>query len=105
MLNELYALAKSLERCGLNPPTYHPSLKQNAKKDGFVLGIQDNGAVGFVEFCEAKKMGEVWRIESSSNGVSFPGFNLASPIWKPMDNAMEIVQKLLKLPKQNTQER
>ena len=105
MLNELYVLAKSLEKCGLNPPTYHPSLKRNAKKDGFVLGIEDDGSVGFVEFCEAQKMGEVWRIESGSNGISFPGFNLASPIWKPMDNVAEIVQKLLKLPKNHIQER
>jgi len=71
MLNELYALAKSLEKCGLNPPTYHPSLKSNPKKSGFVLGIQDDGTIGFVEFCEAQKMREVRRIESSSNGVHY----------------------------------
>lgn len=103
MLNELYTLAKSLER--FNPPAYHPALKHNAKKQGFVIGIAKDGSVEFVEFRAKEKMAEAWRIESSSNGISFPGFNLPSPIWMPSPESNESVQRLLALPDNSVEER
>lgn len=103
MLNELYTLAKSLER--FNPPAYHPALKRNAKKQGFVIGIEKDGSVAFVEFRDKEKMGSAWRIESSSNGVSFPGFNLPSPIWKPSPETNESVERLLALSDNNVEEK
>src|SRR5947209_6305243 len=102
MLNELYTLAKSLER--FNPPAYHPALKRNAKKQGFVIGIEKDGLVAFVEFRDKEKMGSAWRIEYA-NGYSFPGFNLPSPIWKPSAESDVSVQKLLALPDNNVEER
>lgn len=103
MLNELYTLAKSVER--FNPPAYHPALKRNAKKQGFVIGIAKDGSVEFLEFRDKEKMGSAWRVESSSKGVSFPGFNLPSPIWKPSPESNESVQRLLALPDNNVEER
>jgi hypothetical protein len=105
MLNELYSLSQSLSRCGLRVTTKHKDLKKNRKTDGFILGIEEDGAAASIEFCCKERMEELWKIDSGENGVSFPGFKIAGPLWAIKENKLEAIEKLLKLKKDATTDR
>lgn len=97
MLNELYALSQSLSRCDLKVPQRHKDLKKNPKGNGFIVAINHDGSVASIEFCDADRMKETWKIDSGSNGISFPGFNISFPLWSVSSSAAEPIERLLKL--------
>lgn len=76
MLNEGYALYKSLERCGIVPPQRHPDIKKMGKKNGLIAGINDEGKVASVEFRNSIEMSKLWTIRDG-NKNSFPGMTLS----------------------------
>lgn len=76
MLNEGYALYKSLERCGIVPPQRHPDIKKMGKKNGLIVGINDEGKVASVEFRNSIEMSKLWTIRDG-NKNSFPGMTLS----------------------------
>lgn len=105
MLNELYALSQSLERCRLRIPSRHERLKKNPKVNGFALGIGKDGLVASIEFYSSERMTEVWNIDSGENGVSFPGFKISGPLWSSHHIAQDLIEKLLKLKKDASSQR
>lgn len=80
MLNELYKLKTSLEKCGIMTPQIHPSIQNAGKKEGLKLYIDDNG-ISSLEYVDNKTMGIHWKI-SKDLQHSFPVFKLDTPIYK-----------------------
>jgi hypothetical protein len=89
MLNEIYTLHKSLERCGIVPEKVHPWLTYHKKSDGFIVGINESGKVRRIEFQPKEKMVTTWKL-MPSNQKSFPVLNLKIPIWLPNQSVEEI---------------
>ena len=50
MLNEGYALFKSLERCGISLVKRHPNVKEPGRKDGLIVGLDKKGRVARIEY-------------------------------------------------------
>jgi len=88
MLNEIYTLHKSLERCGIAPERIHPWVTDHKKEDGFIVGIDESGEVRRVEFHPKEKMATTWKLKPD-NQKSFPVYNLKIPIWTPILSAEE----------------
>ncbi len=105
MLNELYILAESLERCKIDIPNQHKDLKKNPNENGFILSISEIGLVSSISFCGKEQMKEYWKIDSGENGVSFPGFKLSGPIWNSDDLSPELLEEINQLDKADTQKR
>ena len=76
MLNEGYALYKSLERCGIVLSQRHPDIKKLGKKNGLIVGINEEGKVASVEFRNSSEMAKLWTIRDG-NKNSFPGMTLS----------------------------
>jgi hypothetical protein len=93
MLSEIYALHKSLERCGIEPEKIHPWVTYHRRNDGFVVGINESGAVRRIEFHPKEKMAATWKLMPDFQR-SFPVFNLKIPIWSPIQDAEDIRQLL-----------
>jgi len=89
MINELFHLHKSLERCGLKPPDLHPSVKSPKRQEGFVVGIAANGQVATVERCKPDRMASLWMI-MPDNQNRFPVIPLKAPIFKVALAAEEV---------------
>lgn len=105
MLNELYSMSQSLERCRLQVPSRHERLKKNPNVDAFIIGIGKDGLVDSVEFCHKARTREIFNIDSGENGVSFPGFKLSGPLWLFNESAQALIEKLLNLKKDMVSER
>ncbi|MDA3917994.1 MAG: hypothetical protein PF690_13625 [Deltaproteobacteria bacterium] len=93
MLSEIYTLHKSLERCGIEPEKIHPWVTYHRRNDGFVVGINESGAIRRIEFHPQEKMAATWKLMPDFQR-SFPVFNLKIPIWSPILNAEDIHQLL-----------
>lgn len=81
MLNEGYALFKSLERCGVALTKRHPDIKEPGKKDGLVVGLNKDGRVDRVEYRNRDDVARLWTT-SQGNHNRFPVLKLQKPIWK-----------------------
>jgi hypothetical protein len=91
MLNELYKLKSSLEKCGILAPRIHPSIKNAGKKEGLILYIDDNGITG-LDYVDKRTMDSYWKI-TESNQQNFPVFKLDVPIYEtelPTDELKKI---------------
>jgi hypothetical protein len=89
MLSEIYTLHKNLKRCGVEPEKIHPWLTYHKKADGFIVGIDHSGDVRRIEFLPKEKIAMTWKL-MPSNQISFPVFNLKTPIWSPHQSGEEI---------------
>ena len=91
MLNEGYTLCKSLEHCGIVPTQRHPDIKKLGKKNGLIVGINDEGKIASLEFRSAHEMTKLWKI---SDGIknSFPCMTLSLGLL----NLKEIPEKDIK---------
>ena len=76
MLNEGYALYKSIERCGIVLTQRHPDIKKLGKKNGLIVGLNEEGKVASLEFRNAFEMSKLWKISDGlKNG--FPCMTLS----------------------------
>lgn len=105
MLNELFSMSQSLERCGLLVTSRHERLKKNPNVDAFILGIGEDGLVASIEFCPRERTKEIFNINSGENGVSFPGFKLSGPLWIINETAQPLVERLRRIKKESVSER
>jgi len=81
MLNEGYALYKSLERCGIRLTNRHPDIKEPGKREGLIVGLNKRGVVARFEYRKAEDVAKLWtRREGMHN--SFPVLKLQRPLWK-----------------------
>lgn len=89
MLNEGYALYKSLERCGnIKENTFirrHRDLTNPGKSDGLIIGINKRGQISSVEFRDKKEIMKLWTT-TRGNHDSFPAIKLQRPIWNVGEN-------------------
>ncbi len=76
MLNEGYALTKSMERYGIVPTQRYPDIKKLGKKKGLIVGINEEGKVASIEFRNAVDMSKLWKISDGLKN-SFPGMTLS----------------------------
>ena len=81
MLNEGYALYKSIERCGIRPTNRHPDIKEPGKKDGLVVGLNKKGEVARLEYRKAEEIADLWTTREGMHN-SFPVLKLQRPLWK-----------------------
>ncbi|MDY0082255.1 MAG: hypothetical protein RBR74_03655 [Ignavibacteriaceae bacterium] len=85
MLNEGYTLYQSLKRCGIieskSFTTEHPELRNPGKKDGLVVGLEENGAVSTIEFRRRDEINRLWTT-AKGNHNSFPVIKLQRPLVK-----------------------
>jgi len=88
MLNELYHLSAALERAGIIPVDWHKDLRPlpNAsdKKPCYRISINEDGAVAGVEPMQKELVASLRKWETS-NGNSFPGFNI-QPFFRLTDD-------------------
>lgn len=96
MLNEIYTLHRSLQRCGLSVPKRHTWLKFPRREAGIIVGLDALGGIGTVEFCPADKMASIWKI-MPDNQKSFPVINLKVPIYQ-VNMRYEMLCKLIDEP-------
>ncbi|MEK7449697.1 MAG: hypothetical protein AAB019_09475 [Planctomycetota bacterium] len=80
MLNELYKLKCSLEKCGIITPQKHPSIRNAGKKEGLILYIDDSG-INSLDYVDKTTMDNYWKI-TESNQHNFPIFKLDVPIYE-----------------------
>lgn len=83
MLNELYQLHQSLERCNLSVPQSHSWVQPLTTGKGqpfFIVGIKENGDLGSLEYRDASEMKRFWQIKES-NHSRFPAFEIHAPLW------------------------
>lgn len=81
MLNEGYALYKSLERCGISLIQRHPDVKKPGRKDGLVVGLDKKGKVARIEYRKAEDVANLWTTREGMQN-SFPILKLQRPLWK-----------------------
>ncbi|MCL4539499.1 MAG: hypothetical protein M1378_07875 [Bacteroidetes bacterium] len=81
MLNEGYALCKSLQRCGIQPANRHPDIKEPGKKDGLVVGLNKKGEVARLEYRSAEEIANLWTVREGMHN-SFPVLKIQRPLWK-----------------------
>lgn len=81
MLNEGYALFKSLERCGIPLTKRHPDIKEPGKKDGLIVGLNKEGKVDRIEYRNKEDISKLWTTREGNHN-SFPVLKLQRPIWK-----------------------
>jgi len=95
MLNEGYALYRSLNRCGIRLKSKHPDIKKPGKAEGLIVGLDKNGTVGSIEYCPGDKASQLWTIRKGNHG-SFPFVKLQFPLLKisQNDSLKEEIKKL-----------
>lgn len=81
MLNELYQAATALRDRGVPIEEQHPSLTQMGKNDSLlVIQLAPNGSATHIEIEKPEIAGKLLRVCHSSQGSSFPGFNIPTPL-------------------------
>lgn len=81
MLNELSQVARALERAGVVTASRHPRINPMGKnRELLVVRLDDEGKPSDAEFIAGSKAATLFRVEHSSSGSSFPGFNLPAPL-------------------------
>ena len=103
MLNELFTLHKSLERCKLSIPQQHPDIKSPGKTPGFIIGIDEKGMPASIEYRSKEDMEMLWT-HRKGNHNSFPLVKLKSPIWD-IPNDLPERESLKKIKKEQFRER
>jgi hypothetical protein len=102
MLNEGYALYKSLERCGIRLTPRHPDVKEPGKKDGLIVGLDKKGRVARIEYRKAEDVSKLWTTREGMHN-SFPVLKLQRPLWKLGQN--DPLRKQLNDPKKDETEK
>ena len=81
MLNELYQVAAALDARGIAIEEQHPSQTPMGKNDPLlVVELDRTGAPSKITIERGEIAGKLLRIRHRSNGSSFPGFNLPTPL-------------------------
>ena len=81
MLNELSQVVEALERVGVSPEPRHPRINPMGKnKDLLVVCLGSNGEPERVETLAGNVAAGLFRVAHGSEGSSFPGFNLPTPL-------------------------
>lgn len=93
MLNEGYALYKSLKHCGISLTNRHPDIKEPGNSEGLIVGIDKNGKVTRLEYRRAEEITKLWTIREGNHN-SFPVVKLQEPLWK-VDRSDPICDKKL----------
>lgn len=81
MLNEGYALLRSLERCGVQLTSRHPAIGIPGKEDGLAVGLDEKGQIARVEYREAHDIAGLWTTRQGMQN-SFPILKLQRPLWR-----------------------
>ncbi|MGK9478013.1 hypothetical protein [Melioribacter sp. OK-6-Me] len=81
MLNEGYALFKSLEQCGIVLTKRHPDIKKPGKREGLIIGLNKEGRVERIEYRNKEEVSRLWTTREGNHN-SFPVLKLQRPIWK-----------------------
>lgn len=103
MLNEGYALFKSLERCGIALTKRHPDIKEPGKREGLIVGLNKEGKVDRIEYRTKEDVSKLWTTREGNHN-SFPVLKLQRPIWKVnKEDALRI--NLSKLKKDEAEKR
>lgn len=103
MLNEGYALYKSLERCGIRLINRHPDIKEPGRKEGLIVGLDKNGRVDRIEYRKAEDVSKLWTTREGMQN-SFPVLKLQRPLWK-VEQDDPLRKKLVALKKDETEKR
>jgi len=103
MLNEGYALHKSLERCGIGLINRHPDVKEPGKKDGLIVGLDKKGSVAGIEYRKGEDVSNLWTTREGMHN-SFPVLKLQRPLWK-VGKDDQLRKKLANLGKDETEKR
>lgn len=96
MINEIYELSRSLNRCKQNVPSLHPWIMPLRKSETLILRVGvENGqpVVRDVEYCVPERAVLLWKVQKNKFNT-FPGINLYGPIFKA-DGSVPRVEKLL----------
>lgn len=97
MLNELYLAATALERCGVKPIEQHPHLEPMGKNDRVLHILLDgNGQPKTFSVLSKEVAGTLLRIPGGSDGSSFPGFNLPTPLLRFQRTSVEKIKGRIK---------
>ena len=102
MLNEGYALFKSLERCGISLVKRHPNVKEPGRKDGLIVGLNKKGKVARIEYRKAEDVASLWTTREGMQN-SFPVLKLQRPLWMVGQN--DTLRKKLNEPKKDELEK
>ncbi len=102
MLNELSLIVESLERLGTEAPSRHPRMNPMGKNRSLlVVALDNDGKPSHVEVLPGETAANLLRIEHGSQGSSFPGFNVPTPLRRleetPASELAPVVQELLAL--------
>ena len=103
MLNEGYALYKSLERCGISLTPRHPDIKEPGRKDGLIVGLDKKGKVATIEYRKAEEVSNLWTTREGMHN-SFPVLKLQRPLWRIGQND-PLRKQLSELKKDETEKR
>ena len=104
MLNELSQVVDSLERLGTVAPSRHPRINPMGRnRDLLVVSLGNDGNPSRIEVLPGETASILFRVEHGSQGASFPGFNVPTPL-RRLDDAPGVelaaaVEKLLALGK------
>jgi hypothetical protein len=85
MLNELYALADVLNNAGIKTETWHKNFVPNPKTATFRILVNDEGNIAGIETITDEKAKIAIRKWETSNGNSFPSFNV-TPLYDLTQN-------------------
>jgi len=104
MLNELSQVVDSLERLGTVVDSLHPRINPMGKnRDLLVVSLNDAGNPSRIEVLPGETAANLFRVEHGSQGSSFPGFNIPTPLQRldeaSADELKPAVEKLLALVK------
>ena len=79
MINDLYILSQSLEACGINVPSRHPSLQQPPHKRGLVIGLDSSGHPTAAWSLSPDQLAQCWT-QGEGNHSRFPLLQI-KPAW------------------------
>ena len=81
MLNEAFQVVKALDARGVSISELHPSLTPMSKNTPLlVVEIDESGAPSKLSIEQGEIAGRLLRVCHGSQGASFPGFNLPTPL-------------------------
>ena len=92
MINELYSLSQSLERCRITAEKIHPWIQPLKKGTGLRVVLDQSAHVKKVEYLNKERVSGLWNIKQSNHKM-FPVVNLKTPLWAVNDQT-EIEQLL-----------
>jgi hypothetical protein len=93
MINELYHLSQSLEKCGISAVRIHPWIQPSKKGTGLRVVLDPTAHVKKVEYLNKEDVANLWNIKQSNHKM-FPVINLKTPLWKVSEQ--DDIERLLK---------